>query len=155
LESVPESWWLWTGNLSRRIPGRVKRRFFDTLVVVCAVGYAAYTGYYSILQHYRFRTSGYDLSIYTSLVENLLSGNSYRSTVLSPDVSYLSHHAELGTIYLTPIYALFPRAETLLAIQSVALGGAAIPLYLFASTQLPRPTAALIAIAYLFYAPLH
>lgn len=155
LESMPEAWWLWAGNLSRRISSRVKRWTFGGLVALCACGYAAYMGYYSILQHYRFQTSGYDLGIYTSLVANLLAGNSYRSTVLSPDVSYLSHHAELGTIYLAPIYALLPRAETLLVLQSVALGGAAIPLYLFASTQLPRASAALLAIAYLFYAPLH
>ena len=35
------------------------------------------------------------------------------------------------------------------------MGFAAVPLYLFASTQLSRPMAAVLAIAYLFFPPLH
>jgi uncharacterized membrane protein len=54
-----------------------------------------------------------------------------------------------------PLYALWPSAETLLVLQAVLLGFAAVPLYLFAATQLPRAIALLIAAAYLLFAPLH
>ena len=43
----------------------------------------------------------------------------------------------------------------LLVLQSAMMGAAAIPLYLFAATQISRGSAATLACAYLLYAPLH
>jgi uncharacterized membrane protein len=54
-----------------------------------------------------------------------------------------------------PIYAIKPSAEILLIFQASIVGFAAVTLYLFASTQLPRWSAALVALLYLFFAPLH
>jgi uncharacterized membrane protein len=67
----------------------------------------------------------------------------------------LAGHATFVLYLFVPFYWLSPRAETLLIIQSVLVGFAAIPLYGFAKTQLPRWSAALVSIAYLLYAPLH
>jgi uncharacterized membrane protein len=157
LSSVPARWEV--GAPSRRATSALarwaKRVAPLGLVSIGAVGYCAYMSYYSILEHHRFQTSGYDLGIYTSMLENFVAGHWFRSTILNPNISYLAHHAELGSLYLVPLYALAPRAETLLAFQSFALGFAAIPLYLFASTKLPRASAATLALAYLFFAPLH
>src|SRR5678815_820388 len=58
-------------------------------------------------------------------------------------------------LLFVPIYAIHPGAHLMLVLQSFMLGLTAVPLYLFAATQLPRATAALIALAYLFFAPLH
>ena len=53
-----------------------------------------------------------------------------------------------------PLYGVYPHPETLLVIASVALGGAAIPLYLTAVRWLRRESYALaVTIAYLAYFP--
>lgn len=49
--------------------------------------------------------------------------------------------------------AFAPRSETLLVIQTTAVGMAALPLFLFAETQLTRPAAVLLALGYLLFAP--
>jgi len=100
-------------------------------------------------------TAGFDLGIFDNLMMNALHGRPFRSTVAVPYGSYLSNHAEYGMFLFVPLYALRPGSETLLILQSVFMGFAAVPLYLFAATQVPRATAATIACASLLYAPVH
>ena len=49
--------------------------------------------------------------------------------------------------------AFAQRSEIWLVIQTAAVGMAALPLFLFAQTQLSRPAAVLLALAYLVFAP--
>lgn len=136
----------------------VKIKRISLILVVCgASAYALYTGYLTILNHYRFGTGAYDLAIYDNLMFNALDGNPFRSTVLFGDRggNSLSTHSEYGMVLFLPFYALYPSAETLLALQALLFGLAAVPLYLFALTQLPRWQALVLAGAYLLYAPLH
>src|SRR5262249_59606812 len=89
---------------------------------------------------------------------NLMHGRPFRTwSVLNggKNWSMLSNHAELTMFALMPIYALRPNAETLLIMQATALALGAIPLYYFAARRLPRPAAMLLAVAYVFYAPMH
>ena len=125
------------------------------LVVLFALGYGAYMSYYTILRHRLIGTAGFDLGIFDNLMFNALHGRPFKSTVAVPSGSYLSNHAEYGMFLFVPLYALHPGPETLLTLQSLFMGLAAVPLYMFASTQISRPSAAAISIAYLFYAPLH
>lgn len=125
------------------------------LVVLGALGYGAYMSYYTILRHRLIGTAGFDLGIFDNLMFNALHGRPFRSTVAVPSGSYLSNHAEYGMFLFVPLYALKPGPETLLVLQSMFMGLAAVPLYMFASTQMSRPAAAALSIAYLFYAPLH
>jgi uncharacterized membrane protein len=126
-----------------------------SIVCVMGVGYAAYMSYYTIVRHQGMHSAGFDLGIFDNLMFNALHGRPFHSTVAVPNGSYLSNHAEYGMYLFVPIYALFPRPETMLVLQSTFMGLAAWPLYMFASTQISRPAAATIACAYLFYAPLH
>jgi uncharacterized membrane protein len=131
-----------------------RRSLAPLLVVLIAAGaYSAYTGYLTVLNHHRFGTGAWDLAIYDNLMFNALSGHPFRSTVLygSKGGNSLGGHAEYGMLLFLPIYALRPRAETLLILQAVMLGAAAVPLYFFAATQLPRWWAVGIALAYLMY----
>ncbi|MCC6644649.1 MAG: DUF2079 domain-containing protein [Polyangiaceae bacterium] len=127
------------------------------VVVLAAAAYAAYFSHYTLLNHRRLQTSGFDLGIYDNLMFNAIHGRPFRATVLfGPDGgNNLASHAEFALIFFTPIYALRPGAETLLVFQSVILGFAAVPLYLFAKTQVPRLAAVVVALGYLMYAPLH
>lgn len=125
------------------------------IVVLFAAGYSAYMSYYTIMRHHLLGTAGFDLGIFDNLMFNAMHGHPFRSTVAVPLGSYLSNHAEYGMFLFVPIYALHPGPETLLVLQSTMIGFAAVPLYFFCSTQLPRTAAAALSIAYLFYAPLH
>ena len=145
------------GERYDRLPARLRRLAPLSFVLVSAIGYASYTGYWSIEQHHRLATSSFDLGIIDNLMFNAMSGHGFRAPVLfgPSGGSLLAGHANFVLYLFLPFYWLSPRAETLLIIQSVLLGFAAIPLYGFAKTQLPRWSAALVSVAYLLYAPLH
>ncbi|HEY6561567.1 MAG TPA: DUF2079 domain-containing protein [Polyangiaceae bacterium] len=145
------------GELQERVPALLRRALPWLVVIAAASGYAAFTGYWTIVQHQRLATASYDLGIYDNLMYNAIGGHAFRSPVLygGPGGNYLASHAEFAMVLLAPIYALSPRAETLLIFQAIMFGFAAVPLYAFAKTQIPRWSAVLVALAYLLYAPLH
>ncbi|MFW5739571.1 MAG: DUF2079 domain-containing protein, partial [Myxococcota bacterium] len=106
----------------------------------------------------RMETRGFDLGGYESLFYNALSGHPFRcpaNVVPAEDWSSLRGHAELSMYVLLPLYAISPRAETLLIMQSTLLGLAAVPLYLLAARHTSRVTAVVIALCYLLFPSLH
>jgi len=134
------------------------RRFAPIgIVLVAAASFSAFVLYFSIQQHHRLNTAAWDLGIYDNLMFSAISGQPFHSTVLlgADGGSYLVGHAEFAMLLFTPLYWLWPRAEMLLTLQAFVLGFAAVPLYLFARTQLPRGSAVVLALLYLLYAPLH
>ncbi len=157
LPALPANPLLRAGELYDRLPALLRRALPWLVVLAGSCFYAAYTGYYSVLQHQRLATASFDLGIYDNLMANALAGYPFHSPVLfgSAGGNYIAGHAEYVMLLFVPIYALAPRAETLLILQSVLMGFAAVPLYAFAKTQLPRWSAALVSLAYLLYAPLH
>jgi uncharacterized membrane protein len=138
---------------SLKIPNWV----YFAIVFAAASGYAAYFGYYTLLMHKKLLTSGFDLGIYDNLMYNALRGHPFESPVLfgPRGGSYIAGHAEFAMLLFVPIYAIAPGPENLLIVQAVLLGFAAVPLYLFAATQISRPASVIVALAYLFFAPLH
>jgi uncharacterized membrane protein len=157
LAAMPTYWFERAGELADRVPGSVRRALPLAIVTAAAAGYAGYMGYYSIICHKKLGTSGFDLGIYDNLMFNAEHGHPFRSPVLfgPKGGNYLAGHAEFGMLLFLPFYAIKPGSEVLLVIQAVMFGFAAVPLYLFATTQVPRPTAVIVALAYLLYAPLH
>jgi uncharacterized membrane protein len=136
-------------------PTRMARIAPLTIVLAAATAYAVYMSHFTIMRHHLLGTAGFDLGIFDNLMMNAMHGRPFRSTVAVPMGSYLSNHAEYGMYLFVPLYALRPGAETLLILQSVFMGFAALPLYLFASTQVSRAAAAALACASLLFAPLH
>lgn len=138
---------------------RLKTPSFTPLLVVLvsAAAYSCFAGYYTIQQHRHLSTSAFDLGIYDNTIFNALKGNFGHSPVLygPGKVHYLASHAEYGMFLFLPLYAIKPGAETLLLIQAVLLGFAAVPLFLFARTRVSQPIAVVVAWAYLMFAPLH
>lgn len=151
--------WQWTRvrRLWHRLPRPSSRVFFVTVVLLAAAGYSVYVGYFTIMNHRRLATTAFDLGIYDNLLFNAMHGQLFRSPVLFGPAggNYLAGHAEFAMLLFVPLYALRPGPETMLIMQAAVLGFAAVPLYLFAATQLSRPFAAAVAIAYLLFAPLH
>ena len=58
------------------------------------------------------------------------------SPIFGPEGTHLGHYATFFAYVLVPIYAIAPRAETLLIIQATLIGAAVIPLFLFARNRL-------------------
>lgn len=134
---------------------RLARLLPLAIVVAAATAYTLWASHYAILRHHRLGSSGFDLGIFDNLMVNALEGRPFYSSVAVPTGSYLSNHAEFGMYLFLPLYVLHPSAETMLVLQSTFMGFAAVPLYFFAATRLSRTAAVAIAIAYLFFAPLH
>jgi uncharacterized membrane protein len=148
--------WRRTMEAAPRWAATVERWAPPVIVPVAAVAYISYTSYYTILQHWRRETGALDLGYFASFFWNTIHGRPFYCPITHPrDGSYLSIHAEPAVYLLAPFYALAPRPETLLVMQSVMLGSAAIPLYLFARRRLESDwMAATIALCFLLYVPL-
>ncbi|MGH7805804.1 MAG: DUF2079 domain-containing protein, partial [Candidatus Binatia bacterium] len=156
LRAVPDSWRERSGRLLGRVSPCGRERLARIAVAGLALVYAALAARFTIFRHWRFESGGFDLGIHDNLMWNAMHGDFFRSAIVFPDwTSFLAHHAHLAGFLFLPLYALRPGAETLLVFQALYVGLAAIPLYLFARSLLPRGSALLVAVAYLFYAPVH
>ena len=126
------------------------------LVVAAVVAYVCYFGYYSYCYYYSLR-SGYDLGIYDSLVWNMMHGGSFFKAPpwAGPGRSHFGNHTEFFGYVILPFYALRPNAGTLLLIQAVLLGSAAVPLYKLACKHIDPWPACILAQSYLLYPALH
>jgi uncharacterized membrane protein len=127
------------------------------VVLAGSTAYAVYFAHYTILHHHRLGTSGFDLGININWCYNALRGHLWRCTVLYGEAGghFLGNHAIFAMLWYLPLFALKPGAEFFLVWQAVMVGYAATTLYLFASTQIPRWSAVVVAFAFLLYAPLH
>lgn len=133
---------------------RVARVLPLVLVISAAAAYALFLGYYSIQQHHRLLTGGYDLGHYEILMYNALHGNLFRSPILwgADGGNNLANHAELAMLLFVPFYAIHPSPEAMLVIQAVMMGGSVIPLYLLCRTSLSPLSSLGICFAYLIAA---
>lgn len=144
-------------DATARLSPRARRVIPLSVVMVAALGFSAWAVHYTILSHHRLATAAFDLGIYDNLMYNALRGVPFRSPVLFGPMGghYIAGHAEFAMLLFLPFYAIRPGSEALLVIQGVVLGLAAVPLYLFAATQIPRWQAVAVAVGYLLFAPLH
>jgi uncharacterized membrane protein len=147
----------WWDELREQVPELVRRRGAFWVVVAGSLFYAAFFSFILLRWHEKLRTGNFDLSINNNLMFGGLHGRFLESTVVFPQEpgKYLANHAKFGGYLFLPIYALFPRAETLLVLQSVLIGAGAIPLWGFARKHVPPWTATIVALAYLAYYPMH
>ena len=132
-------------------PARLPARAWDLAAAAVVVGYIVMTGVASIRLHYKLLTSIFDLGLFENLFYNTLHGRHG----VAVGRAYFGEHAEFLLYPLLPIYALIPRTETLLILQSLFLGGAAVPLYLLARRWIGRGQALAAIVIYLLYPAVH
>ncbi len=127
------------------------------IVMFAALAYGAFMSFYTVRWHNKLGTAIFDLGINNNLLYGGLEGKFNQSPVIFPEdpQKYLANHVKIGLYTFLPIYAIFPRPETLLVIQSVSLGLGAVPLFLFARRRIPAWWAAALAACYLAYYPMH
>lgn len=147
----------WWREAIGQLPRLVRERAPLILVVAGSLFYIGFFCFYLVRWHYKIKTGNFDLSINNNLLFGGLHGKFLESTVVFPQdpPKYLANHAKFGGYLFLPIYALFPRPETLLVIQSTLIGASAMPLFGFARKRLPEWLAAIVALAYLAYYPMH
>ncbi len=127
------------------------------IVLIASAAYVTLFATYTIRFHHNLRTAAYDLGLEDNLVWNVLHGiGFFRSTPFSgPTGSHFGNHATFFSYVIAPFYALAQGAATLLFIQSLMIGLAAIPLFLIARRKLGAWAGCLIALCYLLYPPNH
>jgi len=150
------------GFLSRfaaRIKDVHRERATAGLVVLASIAYSFHMSGLGIRRHHNLQSGVYDLGISDNLMYNALAGHFMRSPIFSGagdhKLSFIANHAQFGQYVLLPVYALWPRSETLIALQASLLGLAAIPLYFFARRRCTAGVSALVALAYLAYPVIH
>ena len=134
-----------------------ERRWLPLVSVVsAALAYAVYFSIHTLNTHYRIETSVYDLGVENNVVWHAAHwGPLFRTTPLGPPMTHLGYHQTYFSYVIAIVYRLAPRPETLLVIQAVMLGFAAVPLFFLAKRRLGPWVACLISTSYLLYAPLH
>lgn len=140
-----------------RLPPRLRLGIPAATIAAMAIFYIAYMSFFTVRNHHRFNTFTWDLGQIDNQFYNFLHGHPFRCTTLirGGNWSELRNHAEATMFFLLPLYALAPRAETLLILQALLLGCAGIFVYRIAARRLARSTALLVALAYYLYPPLH
>jgi len=122
----------------------LRKPWLPTLVASLLVaGMFAFACLGSIRIHDKMLTSNFDFGIFENLFWNTLHGR-HGFALERP---YFGEHAEYLLYALLPVYALFPRSETLLVLQSAFIVGAGIPLYLLARRWLRSGWQAVVLVA--------
>jgi uncharacterized membrane protein len=144
---------------------RERRRLIEWLCALAlVVAVALYAIAYSSLSIAAYRTGHtlFDLALFEQSFWNAARGTLFSVSleVTRPDlVAQMSHfgrHFSPIFFLLLPFYMVHQQPSTLLVLQSLALGGAAIPLYLFARHHLgSSPLALVISLLYLANPAIH
>lgn len=107
------------------------RRLAAALALAAGIaGYVGYVSYHTILNHHSLGTAAFDLGIYENVFWNSIHGRWFESSLELPG-NHLGVHTTFVLVPLFAVYRLLPSTETLLVLQTLALGLAAWPLYLF------------------------
>ena len=111
----------------------------------------------SVLRHVTYHSFGPDLGIFDQVFWNTTQGRYFESTMslVQPQPhSYLADHFSPIYLLLVPAYALIPRPETLLVIQTLFLALGVWPIYLLARLKLEAGIERLIwALVYFLFLP--
>ncbi len=116
------------------IPPAVEKAGPWVLLVAAITAYVIYASVHTIHHHHSLGTSAFDLGIQENILWNTVHGDVLYSSLMGGN--YLGIHTSLVLLLIAPIYALAPTTETLLVLQAMALGSAALPLFLFSRSIL-------------------
>lgn len=135
----------WRDQLANR-PGRT--------LALAAAGVGALWSLAALRRHWALESHAFDLGIFTNGIWNLVSGNGYVSSVKNDLPLFADHQSPLFWV-LAPLFAAFPRAETLLIAQGFGLAAGAAALYAIGRQYSPRGAAPLLLpLAYWLYSPI-
>jgi uncharacterized membrane protein len=115
--------------------------------------------FFSILKHYAFKSTAWDLGIYEQVLWSTVNGRFFWYTpeiLINPSCNFFGIHFAPILLLVLPIYAVFQTTETILILQAFSLAIAAVPLYklvLYESGS--NKQALLFGLIYLAYPPIY
>lgn len=108
-------------------------------VVAIAFLFCVVFGAFSVLRHRTYHSFGDDLGVFDQIFWNTTQGRPFESTISlgisQPHFFFGDHFSPIYWVIM-PIYALFPRPETLVIIQTIAISAGVVPIYLLARSKL-------------------
>lgn len=141
---------LWIAALpTRRLPGAAV-----LLGAIVAAG-GAWLAHLAVQRHHALLTKIFDLGIYDSIFFHNTRGEFLAANFIRGG-THVSAHVDPILILLSPLYLLYPRAESILVLQALWLAAGAIPVFLLARDRLGQPgVGVLLAVAWLAQPALH
>lgn len=119
------------------------------------LGYVLVLSTASLVRHYSFQTSAWDLGIFDQAFSSVLSGHLFYYTAelyANPGGSIFGVHFSPVLFLLVPFYAILRSPTTLLVIQTVVVGAGAYPVFLIGQQVLKdRRLSYLFSLLYLVY----
>ena len=112
------------------VPRAVERAAPRVVLGAAIAAYVVYVSIHTIRHHWSLGTSAFDLGIQENVLWNTVHGDILYSSLMGGH--YLGTHTSLVLLLMAPFYALAPHTETLLVLQAMVLGLAALPLFLLA-----------------------
>ena len=119
-------------------------------MVAAAVLTGVLLGGLALVRHWTFHSTASDLAVFDQVLWNTIHGRFMESTLsLARCIphSFFGDHFSPALLLLLPLYALIPRPETLLLVQTVALALGVWPIYLLARHFLPPGAQRLVWVA--------
>jgi uncharacterized membrane protein len=121
----------------------------DRLIWVFVAAYVVFFSALSFLKFYAFGYYDWDFASDITVLWNSIHGDFLYYPFLEQNI--FGAHLYLIILFILPIYALLQSPLCLLFLQSLFLGLAAYPLYLFARTKVPKTAALVVSVLYLLY----
>jgi len=135
--------------------GRLAGIFSALWVIALWAGYGYVFSRFAIANHHALNTRTTDLGYYDNIFYQSSHGHPLGCSFVKTG-SHISAHFDPILIFLSPIYFIHGRAESLLVLQSVWLGSGVLPAYLLGRRLLDsRPMGLVLATMYAVYPALH
>lgn len=130
-------------------------RLVPFVVIGLFLFYAIYISSLALLDHRNLGTHVFDLAIYDNIFWHNANGT-FMGCSFCKTGRHMSSHFDPILFLLSPIYRLYPRAETILVLQTVWLALGVFPLFLIAKKRLQNPwLGVLLGVVYVLYPALH
>ena len=134
----------------KRIFGANSRLSALSLVWILAAAYIFLFSLLSVVRYCSFITNAWDLGEFSQSMWTTLHGGGIFQNNVVFDSEFHVHFRPIMFLLL-PIYAIFESPLTLLVLQSILIGLAAVPLYWIAKQELKSKIAIVFPILYLLY----
>jgi uncharacterized membrane protein len=118
-----------------RAAAALPRAVPSILVGLLFAGFAGFLTRVTVFDYVAFHTRTYDLGLYDNIVWHCAHGDLLGTSLLKGG-HHASAHFDPILVFLAPVYALRPRADTLLVLQVLWIGSTVVPIYLFATSKI-------------------
>lgn len=124
------------GKTKQDIPEKFPAWLSAAVVIIAAAAVTLFVAVNSAARHNAFRTSCYDFGIFVQMFHSMVTDFTAETTCeRDKQLSHFFVHSSYIYYLLTPIYAIFPKEETLLISQAFLAMGGVIPTFLIAKNH--------------------